>query len=404
MPQIESGAMSDKDQPEESTYNDLPSAPADDSAQEADAGEPESELPSFDAYGDDEEWSALDDDESLSGDPEWTGDNLAAPEPTNPEPGIMAPAAASRDTDSHSLFEDDDFEDETVSLSTDDEYLTDRRARGASTTADFAHNTLEGEHDDQHEDDDGHEDDDYEEDDYEEDDDDSSTLATPVPSAAQSAKTKPNKTRWIWPTVAAVLGLSAIGAGGYGWFHAMEQSKTIRSLEFQLEKANQATTNEPVAEQSTLDNDRIDELQKELALAQERHADEISELEAQNQTLNAKLSSTERALLQAKKDNTPAPASPDKTSPQKAQNSTAPAGTWFINIQTFSKQTDAIKLAESLSNSPENIQVQPVSVNGKTLYRVRAEGYADKAEADGAAETLAEDFGLSTPWIGRQGS
>jgi hypothetical protein len=169
---------------------------------------------------------------------------------------------------------------------------------------------LQGKHDVQHEDDDGHENDDYEEDDYEDDDDDGSTLATPVRSAAQSATTKPNKTRWIWPTVAAVLGLSAIGTGGYGWFHAMEQSKTIRSLEFQLEKANQATTNEPVAEQSTLDNDRIDELQKELALAQERHADEISELTAQNQTLNAKLSSTERALLQAKKDNTPAPASP----------------------------------------------------------------------------------------------
>ena len=394
--------MSDKDQPEESTYNDLPSAPADDSAQEADAGEPESELPSFDAYGDDEEWSALDDDESLSGDPEWTGDNLAAPEPTNPEPGIMAPAAASRDTDSHSLFEDDDFEDETVSLSTDDEYLTDRRASGASTTADFADNTLEGEHDDQHEDDDGHEDDDYEEDDYEDDDDDSSTLATPVRSAAQSATTKPNKTRWIWPTVAAVLGLSAIGAGGYGWFHAMEQSKTIRSLEFQLKTVNQATTNEPVAEQSTLNNDRIDELQKELALAQERHADEISELAEQNQTLNAKLSSTERALLQARKDNTSA--APDEIRPQKAQNSTASAGTWFINIQTFSKQTDAVKLAESLSDAPENIQVQPVSVNGKTLYRVRAEGYADKAEADAAAEALAQDFGLSTPWIGRQGS
>ncbi len=77
-----------------------------------------------------------------------------------------------------------------------------------------------------------------------------------------------------------------------------------------------------------------------------------------------------------------------KPAHRKAQNSTAPAGTWFINIQTFSKQTDAAKLAESLSDSPENIQVQPVSVNGKTLYRVRAEGYADKAEADAAARRL----------------
>ena len=393
--------MSDKDQPEEATYNDLSSGPADDSAREDDTGEPESELPSFDAYGDDEEWSALDDDESLSGDPEWTGDNLAELEPTNLEPD-MPPAAASRDTDSQPLFEDDEFEDETVSLSTDDEYLTDSRANRSSTTADFADEAFTGKHDDQHEDDDAHEDDDYEQDDYEDDDDDGPASAAPVRSAAQSATTKPKRTRWIWPTVAAVLGLSAIGTGGYGWFHAMEQSKTIRSLEFQLKRANQAATVEPVAEQDTLNNERIDELQRELALAQERHADEISELAEQNQTLSAKLSSTERALLEASKDN--APAAPDKTKAQKAQQSTAPAGTWFINIQTFSKQTDAAKLATSLSDSPENIQMQSVSVNGKTLYRVRAEGYADKAEADAAAEALVRDFGLSKPWIGRQGS
>ena len=397
--------MSDKDQPEESTYNDLSSGPADDSAREDDAGEPESELPSFDAYGDDEEWGALDDDESLSGDPEWTGDNLAALEPDSPEdPDMPPPAAPNRDTDSQSLFEDDDFEDEAVSLSTDSEYLTDSRASESSTAADFADKALAGEHDDLHEDDDGHEDeDDYQDDDdYEDDDDDGSASAIPLRNTAHSAPTKPSKMRWIWPTVAAVLGLSVIGTGGYGWFHAMEQSKAIRSLELQLKTANQAAAVEPVAEQSTLNNERIDELQKELALERERHADQISELADQNQTLSAKLSSTERALLQARKDNPPS--APDETNPQKAQNSTAPAGTWFINIQTFSKQSDAANLAESLSGSPENIQVQSVSINGKTLYRVRAEGYADKAEADAAGEALARDFGLSKPWIGRQGS
>ena len=391
--------MSDKDQSEESTYNDLSSGPADDSAREDDAGEPESELPSFDAYGDDEEWGALDDDESLSGDPEWTGDNLATLEPDSPkDPNMPPPAAPNRDTDSQSLFEDDDFEDETVSLSTDSEYLSDRRASESSTAADFADKALAGEHEELHEDDYGHED----ADDDEDDDDDGSASAAPVRSAAQSAPTKPKKTRWIWPAVAATLGLAVIGTGVYGWFHAMEQSKTIRSLEFQLKTANQTTPVEPVAEQGALNNERIGELQEALALAQERHADELSELAAQNQTLNAKLSSTERALLQARKDNRPA--APNETSPEKAQNLTAPAGTWFINIQTFSKQTDAARLAESLSGSPENIRVQPVSVNGKTLYRVRAEGYADKAEADAAAEALAQDFGLSKPWIGRQGS
>jgi hypothetical protein len=106
---------------------------------------PESELPSFDAYGDDEEWGALDDDESLGGDPEWTGDNLAELEPSNLEPDMPPPAAASRDTDSQPLFEDDEFEDETVSLSTDDEYLTDSRANRSSTTAEFADEPFAGE-------------------------------------------------------------------------------------------------------------------------------------------------------------------------------------------------------------------------------------------------------------------
>ena len=86
--------MSDKDQPEESTYSDLSSDFADDSVREVDTGEPESELPSFDAYGDDEEWGALDDDESLSGDPEWTGDNLATLEPDSPKDPNMPPPAA----------------------------------------------------------------------------------------------------------------------------------------------------------------------------------------------------------------------------------------------------------------------------------------------------------------------
>ena len=85
--------MSDKDQSDETTFNELSSDLADDSAREDPAGEPESELPSFDAYGDDEEWSALDDDESLSGDPEWTGDNLDALEPKSPEePDMLTPA------------------------------------------------------------------------------------------------------------------------------------------------------------------------------------------------------------------------------------------------------------------------------------------------------------------------
>ena len=46
--------------------------------------------------------------------------------------------------------------------------------------------------------------------------------------------------------------------------------------------------------------------------------------------------------------------------------------------------------------------VQSAVINGKTLYRVRAAGYASKSEATTAGNALVSEFGIAKPWIGQE--
>ena len=46
--------------------------------------------------------------------------------------------------------------------------------------------------------------------------------------------------------------------------------------------------------------------------------------------------------------------------------------------------------------------VQSAVINGKTLYRVRAAGYASKGEANAASNALVSEYGIAKPWIGQE--
>ena len=116
--------MSDRDQPDEE-LTDAP-APGVAPGTERSNGDRDDDLPSFDAYGDEENWSAFEDDESLGSDPEWTEDSDdssgegALDEPWSDDADEPAPPEYT--DDANSLFDDEDFDDDNVSLSaTDDE-------------------------------------------------------------------------------------------------------------------------------------------------------------------------------------------------------------------------------------------------------------------------------------------
>ena len=172
----------------------------------------------------------------------------------------------------------------------------------------------------------------------------------------------------------------------------------MRSMQLKLRQAQQT----PLAEAPAQNEAKIQALQDELDSMRKLHSEEIAELEDRNQTLEAKLSSVERALKIARADaakasNASAPPS-IASSPQPQSSSSSG---WFINIQTYATRADADAMVARLSSSSESFVVQPAQVNGRTLYRVRASGYASQSEAEEVAAELVEAFALPKPWIGR---
>ena len=389
--------MSDRDQPDDE-FADAPAARAASGTMDSDS-ERDGDLPSFDAYGDEENWSALEDDESLGSDPEWAEERSVSEEASDwpeqdPEQDVSLRGNAD---ESDSLFDDDDLDDDNVTLgssrSSDRDDGSDP-SKGSSTDEfdgeeDEAAATSPAESRDQEAVDDHDDDDDDDDDDY----------YRPQPPAASRLKgKKEKKTHWAWPTAVGLLTLSVIGLAGFAWYQSTQQEEAMRSMQLKLRQAQQT----PQAEAPVESEGKIQALQDELGSTRKLHSEEIAELEDRNQTLEAKLSSVERALKIARADaakasNASAP--PSVASSPQPQSSSSSG--WFINIQTYATRADADAMVARLSSSSEAFVVQPAQVNGRTLYRVRASGYASQSEAEEVAVELVEAFALPKPWIGR---
>ena len=387
--------MSDRDQPDDE-FADAPAARATSGTMDSDS-EPDGDLPSFDAYGDEENWSALEDDESLGSDPEWAEERSVSEEASDwseqdPEQDVSPRGNAD---ESDSLFDDldDDLDDDNVTLgsSRSSDSNSELDPSNGSTTDEFdgeddeAAATSSAESRNQEAVDD--------------DDDDDDDYYRPQPPAASRLKSKKEKkTHWAWPTSVGLLTLSVIGLAGFAWYQSTQQEEAMRSMQLKLRQAQQT----PQAEAPAQNEGQIQALQDELDSTRKLHSEEIAELEDRNQTLEAKLSSVERALKIARADaakasNASAP--PSVASSPQPQSSSSSG--WFINIQTYATRADADAMVARLSSSSESFGVQPAQVNGRTLYRVRASGYASQSGAEEVAAELVEAFALPKPWIGR---
>lgn len=373
--------MSDRDQPDDEFVEE--------SAAKATSGtidsdnERDSDLPSFDAYGDEENWSALEDDESLGSDPEWAEETSVSREVSDgserdPEQGVSPRDNADQ---SDSLFDDDDLDND---LDDDNVTLGSSRSSEGEPGSDLRNGSAVDEFD------------------AEEDEDDDDDYYRPQPSAASRLKPKKEKkTHWAWPTSVGLLTLAVIGIAGFAWYQSTQQEQALRSMQMKLRQAQQTAQAAAPAEPAQNEG-QIQALLDELDSTRSLHRQEIAELEDRNQTLEAKLSSVERALQiaradSAKSSNTDTPPS-FASSPQPQASSSSG---WFINVQTYATRADAEAMVAQLSSSSEAFIVQPAQVNGRTLYRVRASGYASQSIAEEVAAELVEAFALPEPWIGR---
>ena len=386
--------MSDRDQPDEE-LTDAAVPGATDGTVDSDR-ERDDDLPSFDARGDEENWGAFEDDESLGSDPEWTGDQSGTDEESDWTEQNPQQDSSERDlaNEADSLFDDDDFGDDDVTLGSS--RSSDRDNGSSSGINDLA-------------DEFGSDDDDVTANasaaspDQEEIDDDDDYYR-PQPSAASRLKPKKEKkTHWAWPTSVGLLTLAVIGIAGFAWYQSTQQEQAMRSMQLKLRQAQQ--TAQVAAPAEAAENEgQIQALQDELDSIRNLHSKEIADLEDRNQTLEAKLSSVERALKIARADaakSSDANTSPSVASSPQAQPRASSSGSWFINVQTYATRADAEAMVARLSSSSEAFDVQPAQVNGRTLYRVRASGYASQSVAEEVAEDLVDAFALPEPWIGR---
>ncbi len=72
---------------------------------------------------------------------------------------------------------------------------------------------------------------------------------------------------------------------------------------------------------------------------------------------------------------------------------------WFINIASFSDPKAANTIYEEVHKITDKVSVRPISVNGQTLYRIRADGYNSREGAENEAQTLQSQLKLSGLWI-----
>jgi len=84
------------------------------------------------------------------------------------------------------------------------------------------------------------------------------------------------------------------------------------------------------------------------------------------------------------------------------ESSDKPAtASWLINIASFSDPRAANESYEKVLRIVDKASIKPTTINGKTVYRVRAENYSSRAKAEREALALQTQLGLSGLWVSR---
>ena len=195
------------------------------------------------------------------------------------------------------------------------------------------------------------------------------------------------------------------------WLDAKETAKaeiaelkdTIRSMK----RAENKQTNQDsslVADNEALQQQITSLQQQNNQLSDENEALKNREAERAQLAISASTKMKSATRTPAGDSSTPA-ASP---SPQmEVETTTAPpsqtGGIWFVNLESHKSQSVANERLALLRRKIRNINLSIASanVNGQTYYRVRAAGYASKANATAASKSMAQTLKAGPFWVGK---
>ena len=224
-----------------------------------------------------------------------------------------------------------------------------------------------------------------------------------------------------WPLGMIIVGLVALvllAAGGYG----VIQQRSAAAEEIRQLQATLATAASPAEVASTREalqameerNTRQQATIDTLTLENRRLTDTVAGLEkklAAPQAGAAPATSTPpKAAPVAKPAPKPAPkpaATPvakpvPAAKPSTAANVSASSGNWFVNFSSYTQRSIADSWVKKLQPSAGKAIVASAVKDGRTYYRVRVAGLADRAQAEKVSRELQAAHGVSALWVGKE--
>lgn len=250
-------------------------------------------------------------------------------------------------------------------------------------------------------------------------------LAIPptTPPQDDSSRSQDTSSTRITPWIIAIITLTlALFSGNYAW-HTQQD---LKKLNLRLEQIETQTVAPPVTD--LLDsNDTAAKTEQELLSLSEAQGQLAStvttlqnSLETNTRQTATRLTRIENTLEELslqmqetahnKEDEAPIEqiagfktANSETLSDSKTTSATDKSATtnWFITIASFSDSSAASNIHKKVQRVVDTASIKPITVNSKTLYRIRAEGYDSRESAEREAQALQAQLGLSGLWVSR---
>ncbi|HEY5790312.1 MAG TPA: SPOR domain-containing protein, partial [Gammaproteobacteria bacterium] len=131
-------------------------------------------------------------------------------------------------------------------------------------------------------------------------------------------------------------------------------------------------------------------LRQQLEWALEKVDTSLGQFDARLQQLEQRARTPAAPVAKAAPAAKPAPAAPPAA---------AASGGFTVVVASFPTRAQAEQSLAALAKAGEPLRLRAAVVDGKTWYRVQAEGFADRAAAQAYARRLASRHGIGGAWV-----
>ena len=227
-----------------------------------------------------------------------------------------------------------------------------------------------------------------------------------------------------WPLgliAVAAVALMLLAAGGYGVIQeraeTVEELRQLRETLTTVTSLDDAGVSQKALQTLKQSYDGLTINAEALMRENRRLTNAVAELEIQLEASQALLPASNKVIVTSVSAKTkrpasnsadpvaPKPSTPVFATPQPAAvtaSMTASSGAWFVNVSSYSTRAAAEKWVDKVRPDAGNVIVSASTREGKTYYRVRVIGLANKSAAAQVARELETELTLDKLWVGHE--